>query len=227
MTRYLAFFLLTLLFACSSPHPGPDKTLGGAVLGAGWGAGAGAVVGHQVGYGGEGAAVGAGFGALGGGLAGLGYDLEEDAMLDQEEALASIKLQNEATARQLINLQNSLDRTVEKKIGGGVHQVFFDLDTTSLRSGAIANLEILADQIKKHPHVNKIRVVGHSDDSGSPEYNARLAEARARSVSSYLAARGISMDRIEISSHGSERPVAANSTDVGRQLNRRVDIYVE
>ena len=54
---------ISTLLACSNPQPGPDKTIAGALLGAGWGAGAGAVVGNQVSTPGKGTAVGAGFGA--------------------------------------------------------------------------------------------------------------------------------------------------------------------
>ena len=228
---FLRFSIYTLiavpfLTACSNPQPGPDKTIAGAVLGAGWGAGAGAVVGHQVGYTGEGAGVGAGFGAVGGALSGAGYDLNESVLLDQERALASLKIQNEANSQQLRNLQNRMDKAVLSNLTAGVHQVFFDIDATSLKAGAIANLEVIADQIKTSTHGVTINVVGHSDDSGNPEYNSKLAEARARSVSAYLAARGISMNRILVSSFGGERPIATNSSPVGRQLNRRVDIYI-
>lgn len=222
----IAIFTL-LLVACSNPQEGPDKTIGGAVLGAGWGAGAGAIIGHQVSYAGEGAAIGAGFGAVGGALAGVGNDLNEDAIIEQEKALASLKLQNDANSRQLSNLQNSLDRTVASNMAGGVHQVFFDVDVTSLRAGSIADLEVIAEQIQKNPHLSRVNVVGHSDDAGTPEYNTRLAEARARSVSAFLSSKGIPLSQIKVSSFGSQRPVANNNSDVGRQLNRRVDIYLE
>lgn len=212
--------------ACSNPQPGPDKTIAGAVLGAGWGAGAGAVIGHQVGYAGEGTAVGAGFGLVGGALSGIGYDMNEDAILEQKEMLASLRLQNAANARQLENLQAKFDYAAVTDIQSGVSQVFFDVDQSSLKAGSVANLEVIAEQIKTSTRAYSINVVGHSDDSGTVEYNRRLAEARARSVSGYLASRGISLDRIDVSSHGSERPLASNATDTGRQLNRRVDIYI-
>lgn len=94
-----------------------------------------------------------------------------------------------------------------------------------MKSGAIADLEAIADSIKLSANNSPINVVGHSDDAGSPEYNDRLAEARARSVVSYLAARGISMDRLKLKSFGSTQPVASNSTPEGRQLNRRVEVF--
>ena len=215
------------LAACSNPEPGPDKTLAGAVLGAGWGAGAGAVIGHQVSYAGEGVAVGSGFGAVGGALTGAGFDLTESVRLDQEKQLASLRVQNLANTRSMENVQDRLDDAIGKSVGGGFYQVFFDEDATNLRSGAVANLEVIAETLKTNPRAYKIHVVGHSDDNGNPEYNQRLAESRARAVSAYLGSRGISMDQIFVSSHGSQRPIASNGSQVGRQLNRRVDVYIE
>ncbi len=227
MLKQTVILFFIFIAGCSNPQEGPDKTIGGAVLGAGWGAGAGAVIGNQVGASGEGVAVGAGFGAVGGALTGLGNDLTEDAIIDQEKALASLKLQNESNSRQLSNIQDSLDQNSHNGLAGGVHQIYFDIDVTSLKSGSIAELEVIAEQIMTTPHTGKVNIVGHSDDAGSPEYNSRLAEARARSVSAFLSSRGVPLSQIKVASFGSERPVANNSSEFGKQLNRRVDIYVE
>lgn len=218
-----------LAAGCRTPQPGPDKTVGGAVLGAAWGAGAGAVVGNQIGESGatgEGVAVGAGFGAVAGAVAGAGYDVIEDTQLEHEQQLAALKMQNMANGRHISHIQDSLDQALNSDAAGGVYQVFFDDDATSLRAGAVSNLEVIAESIKMSPRAYVVNVVGHTDDTGNPEYNKRLAEARARSVSAYLGARGISMDQIRVRSFGSERPIASNSTPVGRQLNRRVDVYI-
>ena len=104
--------------------------------------------------------------------------------------------------------------------------MFFDTDATNLKAGAVANLEVVAEGIKANPSTYVVNVVGHSDDSGTPSYNERLAEARARTVSAYLGERGVSMDRIVVKNFGATRPIASNSTPEGRQLNRRVDIYI-
>ncbi len=218
--------LVAFLVACSNPQPGPDKTIAGAVLGAGWGAGAGAVVGNQIGNTGPGAAVGAGFGALNGIMTGAGYDLTEGSQIREEEELASLRVQNAVNSRQLQHLQARLDRAVTSDISGGVYQVFFDPDATNLKAGAVANLEIVADSIKTSPAAYVINVVGHTDDAGNPEYNERLAEARARTVSAYLGQRGVSMDQIVVKNFGGTRPIATNATPEGRQLNRRVDLFI-
>ena len=226
MNRFVVFGLLLMVFGCSNPQPGPDKTVAGTVLGAAWGAGTGAVVGHQVSHASEGAGIGAGFGAVAGAASGAAYDMTESAQARLEKKLASLKIQNMANARQLDSLQDQLDRAAASEVAGGVYQVFFDVDATSLRAGAVANLEVIAESIKRSPHAYAIHVVGHTDDTGDPKYNDRLSESRAKTVSGYLGARGISMDQIFVASHGAKRPIASNVTDVGRQLNRRVDVYI-
>ncbi|MGI6525319.1 MAG: OmpA family protein [Bdellovibrionota bacterium] len=221
-------FTLIGASACTTPQAGPDKTVGGAVLGAAWGAGSGAVVGNQISeYArpGEGAAIGAGFGIVTGAAAGLGYDQVEDTQIEHEQQLAAVKIQNITNRQEIADIQRRLDIAANKKTSLGVYQVFFDEDETSIKSGSVANLEILAEAIKASPTMRVVNVVGHSDDSGDMEYNKKIAEARARSVSAYLTARGVSADQIRIKNYGSERPLASNATPAGRQLNRRVDVY--
>ncbi|MCB0319643.1 MAG: OmpA family protein, partial [Bdellovibrionales bacterium] len=227
----LLLFVCVALSSCSTPQPGPDKTVAGALLGAGWGAGAGAVIGNQVTDSthnpeGSGAAIGAGFGLVQGALIGAGYDMNESDLMDQREELDALRVSNTVNQRHLERIQGSLEPSNIGSLSGGIYQVFFDVDATSLRAGAIANLETIADAFAGSPQAVTVHVDGHSDDSGLPEYNQRLAEARAKSVTAYLLARGISVDQIKVSSYGSLRPIASNSTSAGRQLNRRVDIYV-
>ncbi|MCB0336487.1 MAG: OmpA family protein [Bdellovibrionales bacterium] len=231
MRKLLSIFAFMLLTACTSPYEGPDKTIAGAALGAAWGAGAGAVVGNNLewpGRPGEGAAVGAGFGLVGGALNGAMFDSIENTQLTQEKELAALKIRNYANGQQLANMQATLDQRLSSTAGlnGMVYQVYFDVDETNLRAGSIANLEVIAENLKARTNGMMIKVIGHTDDTGRPDYNERLAEARARSVSSYLMARGLSADQMEVDSFGAKRPIASNTSETGRQLNRRVDIYV-
>ena len=228
-TSKILFSVLLALFAftgCHNPQPGPDKTLAGAVLGAGWGAGAGAVIGNQLTSSGQGAAVGAGFGAVSGALSGGAYDLTEETQDRNEKELASLRIQNMANGQVLANLQAKLDQAIASSLGGGVYQVFFDPDSSTLKAGSIANLEVIAESIKSDPHAYVVNVVGHADDAGTPDYNKRLAEARARAVSAYLGSRGISLGQIKVTSFGSQRPLVSNNTEPGRQLNRRADVFI-
>lgn len=67
-------------------------------------------------------------------------------------------------------------------------------------------------------------VAGHTDSKGSNEYNKRLSEQRAASVSSYLRSKNILADRLETIGFGEEQPIASNETEAGRSQNRRVEI---
>lgn len=219
----LSICIATLL-ACSTPQAGPDKSIGGALLGAGWGAGAGAVVGNQVSTPGKGVAVGSGFGAVAGLLMGLGYDFEEEGQIKQGRKLENLQVQSVANQYQLEKIQARLDSSLGGDPIGGVYTVFFDEDQTNLRLAAITNLESIVEALKESPTFHKVRVAGHTDDTGQTRYNEKLARSRAETVASYLAARGVANDQIVIESFSASRPVATNRTAAGRQLNRRAEI---
>ena len=225
--KQILFFLIipVLCIACSSPSKSPDKTIAGATLGSGWGSGVGAVVGNQVGNAASGVPVGAGFGFVAGALTGVGYDSIESDMAAYEEELEALRAQNVRNGRKIREIDTELDRA-NSSTGGSFYQVYFDPDETSLKAGSIANLQAYADNLKRISTSERIYVIGHSDDSGLPDYNTRISESRAREVSGYLMGRGISADQIIVKSHGSARPIASNASPEGRQLNRRVDIYV-
>jgi outer membrane protein OmpA-like peptidoglycan-associated protein len=72
-----------------------------------------------------------------------------------------------------------------------------------------------------------ISITGHTDSSGSEEWNQRLSLKRAAAVSDYIAHGGIEKDRLLISSASSSLPIADNETRYGRSLNRRIDIKLQ
>lgn len=71
-----------------------------------------------------------------------------------------------------------------------------------------------------------VSVVGHADRAGSPEYNMRLSLRRAESVRDELLAAGLSLDRIEVTSHGENNPLIPTADDVSEPRNRRVEVTV-
>ena len=230
--RFFTTMLRTLIISAAvatvgcAPYPGPDKSAEGAVVGGAWGTGVGAVVGNQVATAGMGAGVGAGFGAVAGLLSGVAFDQLESNMMVQQHMLDDLQVKTRANFEVLRDLQDTLDDKIATTVTTGVYQVFFDNDSTQLKAGSIANLQAIADSMKASMGVRIIQVNGHTDDSGNQENNKKLSEARAREVASYLASRGISMDQIKVNSFGTERPLASNATPEGRQLNRRVDVFL-
>ena len=69
-----------------------------------------------------------------------------------------------------------------------------------------------------------VEVAGHTDSTGTDAYNQALSERRANSVSAYLRSQGVISQRLITLGLGESRPVADNSSDAGRQANRRVEI---
>jgi outer membrane protein OmpA-like peptidoglycan-associated protein len=170
--------------------------------------------------------VGAGFGAMAGLLHGIGYDLEEGHQLQLQRQLASLNVQAVGNQRYLEQLQRNLDNTRKPAPVGGVYQVFFDEDQTNIRSGAISNLEAVAESLKASGAFREVHVAGHTDDTGNTKYNEILADTRAKTVGTYLASMGIPVIQVQMKGYGATKPIATNSTAAGRQLNRRVDVYV-
>jgi outer membrane protein OmpA-like peptidoglycan-associated protein len=155
----------------------------------------------------------------------MGYDLEEGVQVDQKQELAALKVQSAANQMELEKLQGYLDhQSAQNPLGAGVYTVHFDEDQTNLRLGAVKGLEQVAEAIKTGRAYRTVYVAGHTDDTGRPDYNEKLAKARADAVTAYLAARGIPTDNIKTESFSASRPVATNKTAAGRQLNRRTEV---
>ena len=74
--------------------------------------------------------------------------------------------------------------------------------------------------------ITTVRILGHTDNTGSDAVNDPLSVRRAASARDYLASRGVTPNRIAIDGRGSHEPMADNSTPVGRGKNRRVEIFV-
>ncbi len=72
----------------------------------------------------------------------------------------------------------------------------------------------------------KIWVQGHTDSTGSMAYNMRLSDRRAQAVKAFLISKGVAADRLEAKGYGPSKPVATNKTREGRELNRRVSLFV-
>ena len=101
----------------------------------------------------------------------------------------------------------------------------FDLGKSVLRTRARVTLDSLAQQLNAPaPRSVKITITGYTDSIGSEAYNLKLGMARAMSVRSYLASKGVDALRMTADSKGEADPIAPNSTPEGRQQNRRVVI---
>ena len=103
----------------------------------------------------------------------------------------------------------------------------FDFDKAVLKEQGKVELHKLDEYIKsKGIKVVDIDVIGHTDSMGSVEYNQALSERRATAVKEYMVSEGINGNIVDASGEGESNPVADNSTEEGRALNRRVDVHV-
>ncbi|MCE8002135.1 OmpA family protein [Billgrantia ethanolica] len=102
-------------------------------------------------------------------------------------------------------------------------EVTFAFDSDEIRPGAYPTLDQVATTLRENPNL-RVRIEGHTDSVGSPQYNVGLSERRANSVRDFLVSRGIAENRMTTRGFGEERPVATNDTDEGRAQNRRVEI---
>jgi outer membrane protein OmpA-like peptidoglycan-associated protein len=103
--------------------------------------------------------------------------------------------------------------------------VLFDTGKWTLKPGAREKLAKVAGIVLSHPGL-KLEVEGHTDSTGSEDFNQVLSERRANSVRDFLIQQGIAGSSITAKGVGESQPVASNDTAIGRQMNRRVEMVV-
>ena len=125
---------------------------------------------------------------------------------------------------------NLVNKTIELKniaIGSKIalRNIFFDYGKATLRPESNAELDRLVKLMKDVPTL-KIEISGHTDNTGSATVNETLSQQRADAVVAFLTSKGIAANRMTSKGYGSGRPVATNSTDDGRQQNRRTEFEI-
>ena len=104
--------------------------------------------------------------------------------------------------------------------------IFFETDSDVIKAESFENLDHIVEIANKYPNAN-IVVEGHTDSQGDDSMNMDLSRRRAEAVKKYLVLKGVESDRIKTEGFGETKPLADNSTEEGRALNRRVDITLE
>ncbi len=105
-------------------------------------------------------------------------------------------------------------------------KVQFETGKATLLPASHALLDEVAKMLVDNPQVELISVEGHTDSTGSPDFNRKLSQDRAESVKRYLTKKGVKAKRMEPKGFGPDRPIADNETDVGREANRRVEFNI-
>lgn len=108
-----------------------------------------------------------------------------------------------------------------------LQQVQFRTASDAILPASDELLEQVANVLREHPEIKKIEVQGHTDSRGSAAYNKRLSQRRAESVVKWLVKRGgIDPARLDPRGYGMDEPIAENTTEAGRQMNRRVQFKI-
>jgi outer membrane protein OmpA-like peptidoglycan-associated protein len=203
MTRVAVFAVAGSLVAGCATQQGTNTAVGTGV-----GAGAGAAIGAIFG-GGKGAAIGAATGAAVGGITGYNWDNIRNRMSGATKGTGT-QITEQPDGSLKLNIPSS---------------VTFDTSSYAIKPSFAPVLDQLAQTLQQNPEV-VASVVGHTDSTGSLQYNQTLSVNRAESVTGYLAQRGIAPQRLSATGMGPNQPIADNNTEAGRAANRRVEIYL-
>jgi len=105
-------------------------------------------------------------------------------------------------------------------------QIVFENNSAVLKPESDAAITQLKNYLEKTPRVTKLRIEGHTDNTGSPQANETLSGQRALAVKAALVAKGIAKDRLIAVGFGQNKPIADNATEEGRAKNRRTEFHI-
>jgi outer membrane protein OmpA-like peptidoglycan-associated protein len=193
----------------TDPYTGETKTTSatyGALIGAGAGAAVGMISGKDAKQRKQRALIGAGVGALAGGAVGAYMDKQEDELR---------KVMRDSG----VTVTRKGDDIILNMPGN----ITFRTDSADLNAQFYKVLDGVALVAKKYDKTI-IEVAGHTDSTGTSEYNRQLSQRRATSVAGYLESRGVAQARMMTAGGGEDHPIASNATEQGRAANRRVEV---
>jgi len=105
-------------------------------------------------------------------------------------------------------------------------QIFFETKKDTIQKKSFPLLQAVADALKAVPQILKVRVEGHTDSVGKPDFNLELSQRRAQSVMRWLVEHGVAQSRLVSEGYGMAQPIADNKTKAGQAKNRRVDFII-
>ena len=206
MRKILASVLMAGLILFSMGCASMSKSQKGAAIGGAAGAVVGGVIGKAAGSTVVGVIVGAAIGGAAGAYIGKYMD------------------------RQAQEIEQEVEGAEVNRVAEGIQLTFkssllFDIDKATLRPESQISLTDLAEIFNEYPDTD-ILIEGHTDSTGSDEYNLTLSRQRAQSVANYLAQKNVFPTRFTIMGYGESQPIATNDTVQGRAQNRRVELGI-
>ncbi len=197
------------LTGCSNLSESQQRT----AIGTGAGALAGAALGSAIG--GSGVAT-RNMAVLGAAAGGIGTYIWSQRMEQQKQAM------QQATQGTGVQVTQTADNQLKLNVPSDVS---FDTNSAQIKPNLAPVLDRFAQTLNSNPG-STVRIIGHTDNTGTDAINDPLSVNRAASVRQYLSARGVDPARIAIDGRGSREPIADNSSTQGRAMNRRVEIFV-
>ena len=206
LKKILVGFLIISFLAVSMGCAEWNRTKKGAAIGAGAGGVVGGIIGHASGSTLAGVLIGAAVGGVAGGFIGNYMD------------------------KQAAEIERDIEGAKVERVGEGIKITFssgilFDVDKANLNDNSKIELAELSAILNKYEDTN-IMLAGHTDSTGSEEYNLGLSNRRAQAVADYLMIRNVDSARFSVKGFGKSDPIASNDTDEGRAENRRVEVAI-
>ena len=183
-----------------------NNTQKGVGIGAAAGAVVGGLVGKKLGNTAAGAVIGAAVGGTAGGFIGKRMDKQAEELKKQIPGAEVI-------------------REGEGIIVRFDSGILFDVNKSDLKDAAKVNIQSLASSLVNYPGTD-VKIIGHTDITGSDKINQPLSEKRAAAVKAYAVSQGVDASRLVTEGKGSSEPIADNSTKEGQAANRRVEIVI-
>jgi outer membrane protein OmpA-like peptidoglycan-associated protein len=106
-----------------------------------------------------------------------------------------------------------------------LENIYFATKSATIEASSFASLNNLANQLKQQPSL-VLEIQGYTDNVGSDADNLELSTQRAKSVADYLITKGVLQTQVQYHGYGNAKPIAENTTEEGRQKNRRIEIKV-
>ncbi len=129
--------------------------------------------------------------------------------------------------KEYTEIEDEMLRMAPIEVGSIVrlNNIFFEFAKATLLPESFPELDRTADFLKTNSNIT-IEIGGHTDDVGSDVTNQKLSEKRAQSVATYLISKGLDTKRVTVVGYGESRPVAFNTDEEGRAMNRRVEFKI-
>ena len=203
-----------LMVGCATDEYGNPRSMTETEKGIGIGVATGAALGALIAdKSGKGAAIGAVGGAMVGGLVG---NYMEQQRRDFEKVLAP------EISSGVIRVEKLPD---DRLLVGMTGETAFEVDSDQIKPGFYSTMDKISGVVNKYGKT-RLAIAGHTDSTGSAQYNQDLSERRAGAVEGYLLSDNVYPARLSAAGYGKNRPIAGNDTDEGRRRNRRVDITI-